>query len=88
MARKVKGADGNPIQPEIVQMEATFLVKVKVDLATVNAYGEVRTDLLAELTSAISSAVAEDMPYGIDSREDTDLVQEVLDVSVVPVDAR
>lgn len=62
------------------ELEITVKLHVRVKAAAVNC--DLRPWLAEDLISAINDAIWEDMPYSESSREDTDLVQEVLAVDI------
>lgn len=82
-SRIITGQNGEPLDPPVVEIEVVATVRLKVLAATVDCYGEARTDLVGFLVTAMDSALRHDLPYA-DGRESTDLVQRVLEVEVTP----
>ncbi len=83
MARPVWQPGGTHlIVSPVEDVEATFLVTVKVKGATVDENGALRPNLKEALRLSVIDAVSNEMIFEPDSLDETDFVQEILEVSV------
>jgi hypothetical protein len=73
---------GQLIDSPTEDVEATFLVRVKVRGARVDKDGQRRPDLVEALRLSVDDAVRNEMIYEPDSLDETDFVQEIVHVSV------
>lgn len=64
------------------EVEVTVRLHVKIKAAKFDCEGRERADLIGDLMSAIEDTVLYEMPYEPHSLEDTDLVQEILEVDI------
>lgn len=80
---QTENVEGPAIPTEEITIRLAMKVTAKV--ATADYEGAARLDLRGALADAVEGAVRDDMMYGPDSLEPTDLVQDVISVESEPI---